>query len=398
MGRIGMNRALVIILAAVALDAVGIGLIFPILPGLLRNLVQGSDVALLVGLTLSVYALMQFIMSPVLGALSDRYGRRPVLLISLAGAAVDYLVMTVAPEFWMLVVGRAVAGMTSANMAVATAYLTDISTPEQRPRRFGYIHALFGIGFIVGPVLGGFLGEIWIRAPFLAAAVLNFANFALALVLLPESRPGRKTAFEWKTLNPFGPVRWALSYRALIPFLAIFLILNTGGQVYGTIWALYGLEQFGWTPISVGLSLAAYGALHAFAQGVLVGPVVKWMGERNALLFGLASESVSLAVLAFLTQGWIVFLIMPLFAMGGIGFPALQSLATATVDADHQGRLQGVLSSIMSLAAIYGPILYSAIYFASKSAMPGLVWLVTIGIYVIVLPLALPLKRRAAPA
>src|SRR6218665_4081091 len=207
------------------LDAIGIGLIFPILPALLRDVGHTSEVATLLGLLLALYSACQFLFAPILGVLSDRYGRRPVLLVSLAGAAIDYLVMAFAPELWLLVIGRAVAGITSANMAVATAYITDISTEDERAKRFGYFHAMFGIGFIIGPVLGGILGDVWVRAPFIAAALLNAANFALALFVLPESRKGTAgTRFTLDMLNPFKPLRWALSFKALIPLIAIFVI------------------------------------------------------------------------------------------------------------------------------------------------------------------------------
>src|SRR5688500_12445309 len=197
-----MNKPLIVILAAVMLDAVGIGLIFPILPALLRDVGHITEVATLLGLMLALYSAMQFLFSPVLGVLSDRYGRRPVLLVSLAGAAIDYLVMAFAPELWLLVLGRAIAGVTSANMAVATAYITDISAEDERAKRFGYFHAMVGIGFIIGPVIGGILGDIWVRAPFLVAAGLNAVNFALALFVLPESRKGDSSAkFDFKTLN-----------------------------------------------------------------------------------------------------------------------------------------------------------------------------------------------------
>jgi DHA1 family tetracycline resistance protein-like MFS transporter len=252
-----LNKALVVILAAVTLDAVGIGLIFPILPALLRDVGHISEVATLLGVMLALYSACQFLFSPILGVLSDRFGRRPVLLLSLAGAAIDYLVMAFAPHLWMLVVGRAIAGITSANMAVATAYITDISTEEERARRFGLFHAMFGIGFIIGPVLGGLLGDFWVRAPFIAAALLNAVNFSLALFVLPESRPGQKGAkFTWDTLNPFKPLRWALTFRALIPMMAIFVIMNFVGTMYGTIWAMFGEDSFQWSGMMIGLSLA----------------------------------------------------------------------------------------------------------------------------------------------
>src|SRR6218665_1434329 len=262
-----LNKALVVILAAVTLDAVGIGLIFPILPALLRDVGHMTEVATLLGIMLALYSACQFLFSPVLGVLSDRFGRRPVLLVSLAGAAIDYLVMAFAPELWMLLVGRAIAGITSANMAVATAYITDISTEEERARRFGLFHAMFGIGFIIGPVLGGVLGDVWVRAPFIAAALLNGVNFALALFVLPESRKGTPGArFTWDTLNPFKPLKWALTFSALIPLMAIFVIMNFVGTMYGTIWALFGEDAFKFDGLMIGLSLGAYGIFHAGAQ------------------------------------------------------------------------------------------------------------------------------------
>jgi DHA1 family tetracycline resistance protein-like MFS transporter len=279
-GASAVNKGLVVILCAVVLDAVGIGLIFPILPALLRDVGHITEVATLLGLMLALYSGCQFLFSPVLGVLSDRFGRRPVLLVSLAGAALDYLIMAFAPQMWMLVVGRAVAGITSANMAVATAYITDISSEEERARRFGLFHAMFGIGFIIGPVLGGVLGDYWVRAPFIAAAVLNGVNFALALFVLPESRPGKPGArFDFDTLNPFKPLKWALTFKALIPLMAIFVIMNFVGTMYGTIWALFSEDNFRWNGMMIGLSLGAFGVFHAGAQAFLTGPVGAGRGD-----------------------------------------------------------------------------------------------------------------------
>ncbi len=349
-----MNKPLLVILAAVTLDAIGIGLIFPILPALLRDVGHTTEVATTLGLMLALYSAMQFLFSPVLGVLSDRFGRRPVLLISLAGAAIDYVVMAFAPELWMLVIGRAIAGITSANMAVATAYITDISSQDERAKRFGYFHAMFGIGFIIGPVLGGILGDYWVRAPFLAAALLNAVNFSLALFVLPESRPGvRDAKFEWKTLNPFIPLKWALTFKALIPMMAIFVIMNFVGTMYGTVWALFSEDSFRWSGMMIGLSLGAFGFFHAGAQAFLTGPAVARLGERWALVVGMACELTALVCLGFATQGWVLFALAPLFALGGIGMPALQSLTTTQVGPDKQGQLQGVLASLVSLAAVF---------------------------------------------
>ena len=392
-----MNKALVVILVAVTLDAIGIGLIFPILPALLRDVGHVSEVATLLGIMLALYSACQFLFSPILGVLSDRFGRRPVLLVSLAGAALDYTIMAFAPELWMLVLGRAVAGITSANMAVATAYITDISTEEERARRFGLFHAMFGVGFIIGPVLGGVLGDIWVRAPFIAAAVLNGVNFALALFVLPESRKGQAGAkFTWDTLNPFKPLKWALTFSALIPLMAIFVIMNFVGTMYGTIWALFSGDSFQWNGMMIGLSLGAFGVFHAGAQAFLTGPAVAWLGERWALVIGMACELTALIILGVATQGWVLFALAPLFALGGIGMPALQSLTTTQVGPDKQGQLQGGLASLVSLASIFGPLFFSFVYFGIQGVWPGLVWIVGAGIYLLALPLMLGIRGRSS--
>jgi DHA1 family tetracycline resistance protein-like MFS transporter len=391
-----MRNALTVILAAITIDAIGIGLIFPILPSLIRDVTHTFDVAALYGVLLALYAFMQFIFSPVLGILSDRYGRRPVLLVSLFGAAIDYLIMAFAPALWLLFVGRAIAGITSANFAVATAYLADITPEAERPRRFGYLHACFGIGFILGPLIGGALGEVWIRAPFIAAACLNAANFALALFVLPESHKGERTPVRLAALNPFGSIRWALGIAALVPLMALYFMFNLIGQVYGTTWALYGTDAFGWNTLMIGLSLAGFGVFHAGAQAALTGPVSERLGPRLALIVGMACETTGLVLLAFTTQGWIVFILLPLFSLGGIGMPALQSILTATVSSDQQGQLQGVLASVLSLASIVGPLVFSWFYFFSQPHWPGAIWLFAAAIYVVTLPLILRTPRAFA--
>jgi len=393
-----LNKSLIVIFAAVGLDAVGIGLIFPILPRLLAEVTHADNIASLLGITIALYAAMQFLFSPVLGALSDSFGRRPVLLVSLAGAAIDYLVMAFAPHLWMLLVGRAIAGLTSANMAVATAYLTDITPEDGRARRFGLFNAMFGAGFIIGPVLGGLLGDYWIRLPFIAAAILNGCNFLLALFVLPESRTPSRAGIRLAALNPLRPFRWILSMRNLLPIVAVFFILAATGEAYGTCWALWGYDTFRWNGFWVGLSLGAFGVCMMLVQAFLPGPAARVLGERGAVLAGIAAACISLVILAFVREAWVVFAIMPLIALSGIGAPSLQALATRQVGSDSQGQLQGVLASSMSLASIVAPLFFSTFYFLVQQQWPGAVWLSVVAIYAIAVPLVLLGTRNARPA
>ncbi len=391
------TKSLIVIFTAVALDAVGIGLIFPILPRLLQSVTHTSHIAPYVGVMAALYALMQFVFAPVLGALSDNLGRRPVLLISLAGAAVNYLIMAFAPQLWMLVLGRAIAGLTSANMSVATAYLTDISPQETRARRFGLFNAMFGAGFIIGPVLGGLLGDYGLRLPFLLAAALNAGNLLLALFVLPESRTPTRARIDLSAFNPLRPLGRALSVKDLRPIVAAFFLLAGTGEAYGTCWALWGFDAFGWNGLWIGLSLGMFGICQTLVQATLPGPAVKRLGERGALVIGLTAGGLALIVMAFAKVGWIVFVIMPLFALTGIGTPALQTLATAKVDPARQGELQGVLASTVSLASIIAPLGFSSLYFTVEKPWPGAIWLSVAALYAIAIPLVLWGVRRPQP-
>lgn len=385
------QRALVVIFATVVLDAIGIGLIFPILPALLQDVTHASNVAPYIGVMTALYALMQFIFAPVLGSLSDRLGRRPVLLLSLGGAAINYLFLAFAPSLGLLLLGRAIAGLSSANVSVATAYLTDISTQAQRARRFGLLNAMFGAGFIIGPVLGGALGDYGLRLPFMAAAVLNMGNLLLAFFALPESRTPTRTRIDLAALNPLRPLRWVFAEKRLLPITLIFFTFSAAGEVYGVCWALWGHDAFEWNGLWIGLSLGAFGVCQALAQAFLPGPAVKLLGERATILAGVACACVALVVMAFATHSWMIFAIMPVFALGGIGAPALQSLATRQVAEDRQGQFQGVLASSVSLASVLCPLLFSSIYFGVRAYWPGAVWLSVIVVYVALVPLVLGL-------
>jgi MFS transporter, DHA1 family, tetracycline resistance protein len=392
-----MNRPLVVIYAAICLDAVGIGLIFPILPRLLADVAHTQNIAPTIGIMTALYAVMQFIFAPVLGALSDNLGRRPVLLISLAGAAINYVVMAFAPQLWMLLVGRAIAGLTSANMSVATAYITDVSPEDTRARRFGFFNAMFGIGFIIGPVLGGLLGDYWLRLPFIAAAVLNACNFLLALFILPESRTPNRERIDLAALNPLRPLRWALSMKGVLPIVLVFFIFSATGEAYGTCWALWGFDTFQWNGLWIGLSLGTFGVCQTLVQALLPGPATKLLGERRAAIVGIAFACTALTAMAFAKQGWIVFAIMPVFALAGIGTPAFLALATRQVDPARQGQFQGVLTSAVSLASIIGPLAFSTFYFVVQKDWPGAIWLSVVVTYLIALPLVFIGTRNARP-
>ena len=387
-----MNKPLLVIFTAIVLDAVGIGLIFPILPALLKEVTHTENVVPYIGIMIALYGGMQFVFAPVLGSLSDRLGRRPVLLISLAGAAVNYLFLAFAPSLWMLLLGRAIAGLTSANVSVATAYITDISPEEKRAHRFGLVNAMFGIGFIIGPVLGGALGVHWLRLPFFAAAVLNGCNLLLAFFMLPESRIPSRERIDLAALNPLRPLRWVFSAKSLLPITIIFFMFSATGEVYGTCWALWGSDTFHWNGLWIGLSLGAFGVCQTLSQAFLPGPAVKLLGERGAVLTGIIGACIALIVMAFATESWMIFAVMPVFALGGIGAPALQSLATKQVHEDQQGQFQGVLASAVSLASIVCPLAFSSFYFLVRAQWPGAIWLSVVGLYAIMVPLVLGLR------
>lgn len=385
--RNSINRPLVVILATAMLDAVGMGLVLPILPSLLREVSHETDVAEHFGYFLAVYALMQFVFSPILGALSDRYGRRPILLASLAGATVDYLLMTFAPTLGWLYVGRIVAGITGANMAVATAYLADISTEEERADRYGVLHAFFGLGFVIGPLLGGMIGADSPRLPFAAAALFNGLNFLLALFALPESHEAERKPLSLAHLNPFRSLRWVFGVRGLFSFVLVYWILCCADQVPATIWIINGEDRYQWTTRTVGLSFAFYGLMHSGAQAFLTGWLTQRWGNRGTLVIALLFENVGYLLMAAATERWMPFAICIPLAIGGIATPALQAIMSNRVGEDQQGELQGTLVSLLSLASIAGPVLVTNFYEHTKPTLPGGIWIVGAFIYLLCFPI-----------
>ncbi|MDC5086561.1 TCR/Tet family MFS transporter [Acinetobacter baumannii] len=384
-----MNRSLFIIFATITLDAIGIGLIFPILPLLLQDMTHSTHIAVYMGILASLYAAMQFIFSPLLGALSDRWGRRPVLLISLAGSAVNYLFLTFSHSLILLLIGRIIAGITSANMAVASTYIVDVSQENNRAKYFGLINAMFGAGFIIGPVLGGFLSEYGLRLPFLVAAILTGLNLLFAYFILPETRRVTSEGKQLSTLNPFKIFAGISSIRGVLPFVMTFFIFSAIGEVYGVCWALWGHDTFQWSGFWVGLSLGAFGLCQMLVQALIPSHASRLLGNRNAVLIGIACSCLALAVMAFAQSGWMIFAIMPIFALGSMGTPSLQALASQKVSADQQGQFQGVIASTVSMASMIAPMFFSTLYFQFQEKWPGAIWLSVILIYLITLPIIL---------
>jgi len=380
-----------------AIDGMGMGLVMPIFPDLLRHVGEDASFGWRFGLFLSIYSLMQFVCAPLMGSLGDRFGRRPVLLASLIGITVDYLFMAVAPTFWLLLIGRAISGAAGASLSVLSATVADITPEHERARRFGQLSAALGVGFIAGPVIGGVLGSSSVHAPFVAAAALGLINLVMAIYLLPESRPASAAVDHGEALNPFAPLRWLARFPGLGPMIFCHAVVALVAQVGGTIWVLYGQDNFNWDTKMVGLSLACFGLFHALAQSFVVGPITERFGERAALLIGVISDGAAYVLIAMAGQGWMAFALMPLFCIGGISAPALQSILSSRVGAEFQGRLQGVLASVASLASVGGPLLFSPLYAASRMTMPGLAWIAGAALYLLCIPVFLAQQRVSGP-
>lgn len=359
--------ALAFILFTVTLDAVGIGLIFPVMPDLLEQVTGGTlaRAALWGGVLSTSFAVMQFLFGPIVGSLSDRFGRRPVLLLSLAVMVVDYVALALAPTIWLLLVARIVAGIAAATFSTATAFIADITPPEDRGRRFGLIGACFGVGFVLGPLIGGLLSAIDLRAPFYAAAILAGANLIFGYFILPETvTAAARRPFSLSRANPLGALRAVSRLPGLKRPLICFLVLGIAMNVYPAIWAYYGQARFNWDSRFVGLSLAVYGISFALGQALLVGPLIKRFGEHRAAHYGMWVDVTTLAALGFVTSGPIALMITPLTALGGVVTPALQSILSRSAPANAQGELQGVLSSLNALAMITSPLLMTATFSA----------------------------------
>jgi DHA1 family tetracycline resistance protein-like MFS transporter len=394
------DKSLIVILTTVTLDAVGVGMIMPVLPELLTGLTHADNVAAHYGILLALYALMQFLCAPLLGALSDRFGRRPVILVSLAGATLDYLVMASAMVLPLLYIGRIISGVTGATMSVASAAIADITPQDGRAQRFGMIGACFGLGFIAGPLLGGIAGGFGIHYPFLLAMALNGVNFLLALFCLPETRKGVKAPFAAQNLNPLGGFRWATGIKSLTPLIVVFTLMQLVGQVPAALWIIYTQDRFAWSVSTVGLSLAAFGLCHALVQGLLTGPITEKLGERRTLILGMGMDGIGYVLMAFASESWMVLPILVFLSMGGIASPALQSIITRQADETRLGEVQGILASATSLTGIIGPMAFTAIYAATPTDWSGFVWISGALLYIPCVPLlrAIVYRRATGPS
>jgi DHA1 family tetracycline resistance protein-like MFS transporter len=376
------------ILISVMLDAMGIGLIVPIMPDLIRE-VEGGDLAsaaLWGGVLSTAYAVMQFLFGPLLGGLSDRYGRRPVLLVSLAVMALDYLVMALAGSIWLLLAGRIVGGITAATPATAGAYMADISKPEEKAANFGLIGAAFGAGFVLGPLIGGLLAELGTRAPFYAAAGLSALNFVFGYLVLAETVTDRiRRPFAWTRANPLGAFRHLGRLPEIRPLLWVYLVYSIAFQVYPAVWSYFTQERFDWSPQMIGVSLGLFGITMALVQGVLIRILLRAVGDRRTVIFGHVFDMGAFLAIALVRNAGVAIVLTPVAALGAVITPALQGLMSRRVGDDAQGEMQGVLASLNALSMIVSPLMMTGVFaaFTRESApiyLPGAPFLVSMAL------------------
>jgi DHA1 family tetracycline resistance protein-like MFS transporter len=368
------RAAIGFIFVTVLVDVIGWGLIIPVMPQLIAgmrhipvNLASKDG-----GLLLFVYALMQFICAPILGNLSDQFGRRPTLLFSLFGFGVDYLFLAFAPTFGLLFIGRVISGITGASFTTASAYIADISAPEDRAKNFGMLGAAFGLGFIIGPAIGGLLSGLGLRAPFYAAAILTLLNWLYGYFILPESLPPEhRRPFEWKRANPLGALRHLNKYPAIGGLVISLTLIYLAGHAVQSNWSFFTIYRFHWTARMVGLSLALVGFLLGIVQAVLTRIIVPKIGNERSVYLGLSLYTVGMFLFAFATQSWMMYVFLIPYCLGGFAGPALQAIMAGHVPANSQGELQGALTSLMSATAIVGPLLMTNLfaYFTSDRAL-----------------------------
>ncbi|MEO0751193.1 MAG: TCR/Tet family MFS transporter [Pseudomonadota bacterium] len=367
----------IFILMTVMIDSMGIGLILPVMPALLLEVGGGTlaNAALWGGVLATSFAVMQFVFGPTVGNLSDRFGRRPVLLISLFVMALDYVVMSLASSIWLLLVARIIGGITAATHGTALAYMADTSARENRASGFGLVSAAFGLGFVLGPVIGGILGDMGTRAPFYAAAALAGANFIFGLLILPETVTDKiRRPFSWVRANPFGALTQIRALPGLAGLLIVLLLFQMATNVYPVIWAYFTQARFGWSPAMIGLSLAVFGISMAVVQGGLIRVAIAWLGDFYTVILGFGFSIIAFPILAFLTNGTVALILTPISAMAAMAGPALQAIMSKQIPENAQGELQGILTSVSALAMILAPMLMTFV-FAIATRPGGAVYL-----------------------
>jgi DHA1 family tetracycline resistance protein-like MFS transporter len=398
------RAAIGFIFVTCVLDVVALGVVIPVLPPLIEEFAGSTARAGVInGVFVALWAGMQFVASPVIGSLSDRYGRRPVILLSGAGLTLDYALMALAPNLWWLAVGRMIAGITSSSFTAAFAYMADITPPEERARAYGLIGAAFSGGFVAGPLLGGVLGEVSPRFPFWVAAALGAATFLYGLFILPESlAPENRMAFSWKRANPFGAMKLLARSRELIGLSVVNFFLYFAHHLFSAVFVLYAGHRFGWMAWEVGLCLALVGALDMIVQGVLTGPVVKRLGDGPTMIAGLFGGAVGVACMGLAPTGaWFYAAMLP-NALWGLAMPTLQSLMTRKVSESEQGQLQGANMSVSSIAGVLSPLFFGAVYSASVGEAPvfphvGTAFFIAAGFLLVAAVLGMAVGRRTSP-
>jgi len=362
------RAAFAFIFITITLDMLALGIIVPVLPKLIVAF-EGGDVAhaaRIVGVFGFAWSAMQFLASPVVGAMSDRFGRRPIVLLSNFGLGLDYLVMAMAPSVAWLFAGRIISGITSSSFPTASAYVADVTPPEQRAAKFGLLGAAFGLGFIIGPAVGGVLGDIDLRLPFWVAGGLSLANAAYGYFILPESLPPEKRArVPWRVANPLGSLSFLRAHPELLALGATFFLYYFAHEVYPTLFVLYGDYRYAWSARDLGLTLALFGLGSTITSAFLIGPIVKRIGERNAMILGLSLSATSALVIALAYTGTLFFLSVPLASLGGLSTPSLMSIASRQASETEQGRLQGALGSLQGIAMMVAPLVLTQLFSVS---------------------------------
>ena len=359
------KAALGFIFVTLLIDVIGIGIIIPVLPKLISEMINSdiSNASTYGGWLMFAYAIMQFLFSPLLGGLSDRFGRRPVLLLSLFGFGLDYLFLAFSASIEWLFVGRIVAGIMGASFTTASAYIADISTPEKRAQNFGLIGVAFGLGFIIGPVIGGVLGQFGSRIPFFAAAALAFINCIYGYFILPESLTAEhRRAFEWKRANPLGSLIQLKKYPVIMGLIASFMLFCIAGHATQSTWTYFTMEKFNWNEAMVGYSLGFVGLMVAIVQGGLIRIVIPKIGQKQSVYFGLILYVIGNVLFAFATQAWMMFAFLVPYALAGIAGPSMQGIISEQVPQNEQGELQGALTSLISITSIIGPVLMTNLF------------------------------------